>query len=311
MTLTSAGSWQTLYLHATLAPQGRLADMVLQAPFARSGEATVLVVVPSTATQLTVTATASTVDSPSATVSNQVAIRAHQRVSMTLALPAPGYGGDAGLGDLDLASADLASADLANARADLAGGELGHDDFMRGPVSGGWGTATDGQAWGGDSTVGTDGLWSVVNHMGLLTSKGNNVAPTAVLGPGAADVDVRITGTSAGNGFFGAVARWTSTTAWYMAQLDGTTLLIKRRDAGGGTTLMQTNFQANANTAYSIHFQAVGSTLSASAWLASATEPATFMVTATDATYPTGQTGLGAGGSLTQFTFTLFDASRH
>lgn len=325
VTLTSSGSWQAVDLQAKLLPQAKTSDMVLQTPFARSTETSLLVLVPSAATQLMLTATAIASGSASVTVTDQVAVVAHRRVALTLTLPPPDGGGDLGVGgDLAGTVADLAGADLAGIVADLAGADLsppppdmaslalGHDDFTRTNVATGWGTATDGQAWGGDPLTNTDGQWSVVNNRGLLVPKGTGIAATAVLGPSAADVDVRVTCSvaSASASFLGAVARWTSSTAWYLAQIDGTALIIKRRDSGGSTPLASMPFTANINTDYKIHFQAVGSTLSASAWLASATEPATFVVTATDATYATGQTGVGGGGTNTM-SFGLFDAKRH
>jgi hypothetical protein len=115
-----------------------------------------------------------------------------------------------------------------------------------------------------------------------------------VLGPAVGNGEVYATGsiTNFSNANFGDVLRWTDGNDWYKAYIDGGSLIIQRKLAGVATVLASTPFAAVAGTSYSIHFQVVGSTLSANVWPSSGSEPGGWMVSATDSALATGQCGM-------------------
>ena len=167
---------------------------------------------------------------------------------------------------------------------------LGQDTFQRANQSL-WGTASDGQPWGGDAN--SIGVFSISNGAGLVTNTGIN-SYSAVLGPAAADAEVFATGSisSFSNSNFGDVLRWTDGNNWYKAYIDGGSLIIQKKVSGTTTLLASKPFVATAGTSYSIHFRAVGTTLTANAWPSSSAEPSGWMVTATDGTFASGRVGM-------------------
>ncbi len=96
------------------------------------------------------------------------------------------------------------------------------------------------------------------------------------------------------NANLGAVLRWTDTSNWYKAYIDGTNLIVQSRINGTATTLTSVTFKATAGTSYTIHFHAVGTTLTANVWQTSATEPTGWMATATNSVLPAGFCGVRA-----------------
>ena len=154
-----------------------------------------------------------------------------------------------------------------------------------------WGTASDGQTWGGDANVA--GAFSISGATGRVTNTGST-SYSAVLGPVVADSEVYATGSisSFTNSNFGDVLRWTDGNNWYKAYTDGATLYIQKKVAGATSMLATKPFAATAGVSYTIHFRAVGSTLTVNSWPASGTEPGTWMLTATDSNLASGRTGM-------------------
>jgi streptogramin lyase len=171
-----------------------------------------------------------------------------------------------------------------------SGTVLGTDTFSR-PNQALWGTASDGQTWGGDAN--TNSVFSISTNTGRVTNTGG-ASYSAVLGPNATNTDVQITGSISvfANSNFGPVLRWTDANNWYKAYTDGARLIIQKKVAGATTILASTPFAATAGTSYTIDFRAVASTLNASIWPTSSSPPSTWMLTATDTSLVSGRTGL-------------------
>ena len=170
------------------------------------------------------------------------------------------------------------------------GAALGTDSFHRANQSL-WGKASDGQTWGGDANV--SGVFSVSGGAGVVSNTGGT-SYSAVLGPSATDSEVYATGSlsSFASSNFGDVLRWTDGNDWYKAYIDGQNLVIQKKVAGTATVVAQVPFAATAGVAYTIHFRAVGSTLTANVWPASGPEPSGWMATATDSSLASGFAGL-------------------
>jgi sugar lactone lactonase YvrE len=188
-----------------------------------------------------------------------------------------------------------------------SGGVLGADTFQRANQSL-WGTASDGHVWGGDAN--TKSVFSIVGNTGRVANTGG-ASYSAVLGASTANVDVRATGSmsSFSGSNFGPVLRWGDTNNWYKAYVDGGSLLIQKKVGGATTVLGSTPFAATAGTAYTIEFRAVGSTLTASVWPASASQPSAWMVTATDSSLGSGFAGMRFLTQAGTATITSFQAA--
>ena len=171
-----------------------------------------------------------------------------------------------------------------------AGTVLGQDTFQRSDQAF-WGTALDEQTWGGDAN--SANVFSLAGNTGQVAS-GINSGYNAVLGPVATDAEVVLSGSISIFNYtnFGAVLRWTDTNNWYRAYISGSYLLIQKKVNGTVTTLGTAPFAATAGTSYTLRFSVVGSTLSAKVWQTGSTEPANWMVTATDSTFQSGYCGL-------------------
>ena len=166
---------------------------------------------------------------------------------------------------------------------------LARDTFGR-PNQALWGTASDGQTWGGNAN--TASAFSIVNTTGEI-SKGNGTY-NAILGPTATDAEVLFSGSlsSFTNGYLGAVVRWSNTNNWYKATLNGTSLSIQKRVRGSTTTLKSVHFAPKAGTSYTLRFRVVGSTLYGKVWQTGTTEPANWMITFKDTALSSGSCGL-------------------
>ncbi len=170
------------------------------------------------------------------------------------------------------------------------GATLGTDTFQRANQSH-WGTASDGQTWGGDAN--SQKAFSISSNAGLVSNTGG-ASYSGVLGPTAANAEVYATGSlsSFSNSNFGDVLRWTDGNNWYKAFIDGSHLIIQKKVAGTTTTLASVPFTATAGSSYTIHFRVVGATLTANAWAASGSEPSGWMVSASDSTLTSGYCGM-------------------
>jgi len=155
-----------------------------------------------------------------------------------------------------------------------------------------WGTASDGQTWGGNAnssqSFAIDGQTGFVgNVQGVFD---------ATLGPRTTDADVTFSGslTFFGNGSsnIGSVLRWMDTNNWYKAYLDGTQLILLKKVAGNLTRLNVAVFPTQSNKEYTLRFRVVGSMLMAKAWLTDQAEPSKWMVTANDTSLTAGFGGL-------------------
>ncbi|MDQ1429733.1 MAG: virginiamycin lyase, partial [Actinomycetota bacterium] len=167
---------------------------------------------------------------------------------------------------------------------------LGIDTFQRANQSL-WGTSSDGHVWGGDAN--SSNVFSVAGNAGLVTGTGST-SYSAVLGASATDSEVYARGaiSSFANSNFGTVLRWADGNNWYKAFLDGGSLFIQKKVGGTTTMLATVPFPAQVNTPYSVHFRAVGSTLTANAWPSANPEPAGWMLTATDTSLASGFSGM-------------------
>jgi streptogramin lyase len=171
-----------------------------------------------------------------------------------------------------------------------SGAPLGTDTFQRANQSL-WGTASDGQTWGGDAN--SRSVFSISGKAGLVSNTGST-SYSAVLGPTASNAEVYATGSlsSFASSNFGDVLRWTDGNNWYKAFVDGSSLIVQKKVAGTTSTLASVPFAATAGVSYTIHFRVVGSTLTANVWAASGSEPSGWMVTASDSTFTSGYCGL-------------------
>ena len=185
-----------------------------------------------------------------------------------------------------------------------SGTPLGTDTFQRANRSL-WGTASDGQTWGGDAN--TQSAFSISGNTGHVTNTGGN-SYSAVLGSSATNAEVYASGSlsSFTNSNFGDVLRWTNGNNWYKAFIDGSSLIIQKKVSGSTTILVSVPFKATAGTSYTIHFRVVGSTLTANVWASSGSEPPGWMATASDTSLTSGFCGmrfLTQGGTATITSF--------
>lgn len=167
---------------------------------------------------------------------------------------------------------------------------MGTDSFQRANQAL-WGTASDGQVWGGDAN--TQGVFSIKGNAGVVSNTAGN-SYSAVPGPAVSDAEVSATGSMSAfsNSNLGTVLRWTDGNNWYKAFIDGSNLVVQKKVAGSTTILATAPFAAAAGTAYTIHFRVTGSTLTANAWAASGSEPSGWMITTTDTALTSGRCGL-------------------
>ncbi|HLZ55674.1 MAG TPA: hypothetical protein VKR06_01900 [Ktedonosporobacter sp.] len=169
---------------------------------------------------------------------------------------------------------------------------LARDTFQR-PDQALWGTALDGNTWGGDANNTASQVFSITGGMGKIT--GGKGAFNALLGQGGNNVEVLVTGSAnqfAGGANLGVVLRWTDTNNWYKALIDGDNLSILKRVNGTTTTLKSVPFPAQGGVTYSIRFRAVGATLYSRAWRSDTTEPTKWLLTTNDISFTTGQVGV-------------------
>jgi hypothetical protein len=184
---------------------------------------------------------------------------------------------------------------------------LGTDTFQRANQLH-WGTASGGQFWSGDAN--SLGAFSVSGGAGLVTSSTGSKSYSAVLGPVAADAEVFATSSASSfaHSNVGDALRWADGNNWYKAYVDGGNLVIQKKVSGITTILASKPFGATARTSYTIHFRVVGSTLTANVWPTSGAEPGSWMLTATDGTFASGQAGMHFLTQKSRVTVTSFRA---
>ena len=171
-----------------------------------------------------------------------------------------------------------------------------------------WGKASDGQTWSGDAN--SSSAFSISGNVGQI-SNGNN-SYSAILGPVSTNAQVVFSGSISNfsNMNFGSVLRWKDGNNWYKVYIDGSDLVLQKKVNGNTSILGQVSFSAKAGTSYTLRFSASGTTLSARVWQTNQTEPANWMVSATDSSFQSGYCGLrmldqsGAIVTYTSFTCT-------
>lgn len=170
------------------------------------------------------------------------------------------------------------------------------DTFARVDDPTSWDIANTGGTW----SQGGGGTASISGNTGQITGVTTNVrmflANVTLDGSDQGTdyyctVKVSALGDKAGILFYGSGS---SAASYYLCWLhtNDNTLAVSKSVSGTVTTLASTPFSATANTYYKIHLNVVGTTFSARVWLATASEPTTWQVTVTDATYTTGYGGL-------------------
>ena len=181
------------------------------------------------------------------------------------------------------------SATLSPTPSPTPGATLAQDTFQRANQTY-WGTASDGQIWGGDAN--SSKVFSIAGNSGQLANGDNSYS--AVLGPTATNAQALYSGSisSFNNTNIGAVLRWTNGNNWYKAYIDGANLIIQKKVNGSTTILNEVAFAAQAGISYTLRFSVVGSTLFAKVWKMGSHEPGSWMVTATDSTFHSGYCGL-------------------
>ena len=185
------------------------------------------------------------------------------------------------------------------------------DTFSR-PDSTYWGTASDGQVWGGQAN--TSPAFAIRSDTGVISGQGATY--DALLGPVVADGEVLVEGSLSyyQNSNLGAVVRWGDTNNWYKAYVDGQNLVVQRRIGGVATILKQTPFPAKPGVEYAIRFRAIGSTLAAKVWKVGDPEPSGWMVVTSDSQLQFGREGirtqLPSGVTATIHSFQAFDLAQ-
>jgi hypothetical protein len=153
-----------------------------------------------------------------------------------------------------------------------------------------WGTASDGQQWGGDANA--KPLFSINGLKGQIS--GGQGALEAVIGLPTDNVDLTITGSvnQFGNNVnLGAVLRWKDTNNWYKAFIDGNHLSILKSVNGQNSVLKQMDVKTTAGVAQTLRFRSLGTMLFAKVWPSGTTEPQNWMLVVDDQTLTTGQFG--------------------
>ncbi|HEV2339675.1 MAG TPA: alpha-galactosidase [Patescibacteria group bacterium] len=179
---------------------------------------------------------------------------------------------------------------------------LAQDTFVR-PNQTFWGSASDGiNTWMGDAQVNSG--YSIVNNTGHINNVSSSVA---LIGPSVANAEVLLSGSLSGFNTerFGGVLRYTSG-SYYKTFIDGKNLQLKKHILGSDTTLQSVSFPALANTSYSIRMRVQGTTLSAKVWQTGTPEPANWMITVTDTSLASGQSGTFVNIGSDTATFTLY-----
>ncbi len=182
------------------------------------------------------------------------------------------------------------------------GTTLAKDTFQRANQTY-WGTASDGQKWGGDAN--SSSVFSISANTGKVANASTNYS--AVLGPIATNAQILFSGSISNfNGTnLGAVLRWKDGNNWYKAYIDGTSLIIQKKVQGTTTILGTKAFAATAGTSYTLRFSVIGTTLSTKVWQTGTTEPTNWMITVTDSSIQSGYCGLrmlDANGAVETYT---------
>jgi hypothetical protein len=289
-----------LFAQVALAAQPPGPEQQLDGPIHLPG--TLVVWLPDVAEPATILLRGVTSEGQSLWATAALQIVPHQQVSQAVVLsasggPAPGTGVDGGMADRGDLGLGRPPDDMASPTADMASAILAQDNFHRTPSSQpGWGTASDGQIWGDDANA--SGSFLISGNRGVV-AEAQGPFDTAVLGPSVSDAEVLVTGAispfagAGNNNESAAMLRWVDDNMFYKAGIDGASFrLYVRTSPTSSTTLARMPFTATPATAYSIRFRIVGTALMGKVWPAAGTEPANWMLTATDASIAAGACGI-------------------
>jgi hypothetical protein len=170
---------------------------------------------------------------------------------------------------------------------------LAQDTFIRADQSG-FGTASDGNTW---TVQRSTQIMSIASNQGKAVINGTNTAlgieTLSSLAPTDQEVLVNVTvGNTSDIG--GAILRFVDTNNYYYCDIGNVSgkLEIGKDIANVFTSLASTTFSVSANTAYTIRFQVIGTTLRGKIWLKGSAEPGSWTVTVTDASFASGKFGV-------------------
>jgi len=174
-----------------------------------------------------------------------------------------------------------------------------------------WGTASDGERWRGDANrLPAFFIQGSAGHITAATGRFN-----ALLGPVMADSSVLVQGSmrhfrADGTSNLGVVARWTDSTHWYKALLDGSHLSLLKSVGSTPITLASIPFRAQDQVFYALELRVTGPILSAIAWAPQqmSEPPVAWLLRATDADLVRGQDGVRVLLHQTTCTMTYFRA---
>ncbi|HEY1348664.1 MAG TPA: hypothetical protein VGF67_03450 [Ktedonobacteraceae bacterium] len=155
-----------------------------------------------------------------------------------------------------------------------------------------WGTASDGDRWQADAN--SLRPFAIIDHAGIVSTPTRPLTCTAVLGPGAANMDLTFSASLSryGPSFLGAVLRWSDPGDFYLLSLDGRNLGLARAMDGMLTPLQAVTFPARAGASYTFRFRAVGAQLFAMVWPTGQPALSEWQIALTDDALSTGQAGI-------------------
>ncbi len=171
-----------------------------------------------------------------------------------------------------------------------------------------WGASSDGHPWQADAN--RLRYFAISDHAGTINAPAQPLTCTALLGPGAANVEVTFNASLSryGPSVLGAVLRWRDSGDFYMLYLDGQNLGLARAMDGMLTPMQVVAFPARAGALYTFRFRAVGSRLFAMVWPTGQPALSGWQIALTDDALGSGQAGLrvftqnGAQVKVTAFT---------
>jgi hypothetical protein len=138
-----------------------------------------------------------------------------------------------------------------------------------------------------------NGAWSIANGVATAPTSATpvlnfyQIAPTNM----KAQANIRFSGASQEAGI---ALRATDENNLYFCGAEGTSLKLYKRVSGAWTTIGQATISSIAmSTWYTMRAQAHGSAIQCAFWQANSAEPATWLLSKTDTTFTTGQTGIG------------------
>jgi len=200
----------------------------------------------------------------------------------------------------------------------IAGGSIfAQDTFAGRSVSGGWGTASDGHAWG--LQAGSASVLSVSNNSGRVAGSGSLATLRLTLGTSTAlDTEAvdRYTSGAYGSDAGHLMLRFSNASTYYLVGLDspvsGAELNVMRAGGGSEARVANVAFAATNGTAYwqraRVTTSGTTATILVRVWADGTAEPSTWNLTYTDtAPLPAGSAGVeawdgGAGWAVDHFT---------